>query len=197
MNGPAEDARRFLLGCLLGAGLGLVYGFLRPPRKKHPHLSDLCFSVAAVWAWLQLSFGVCDGDLRLWYTAGLGLGAVAWEVTFGRLLRPVFSLFWEILGKALGFFVLPLKFILKKSGKFLKFPFASVKKWVTISYHNRQHRKHPRGGKYHGKKTQFLQAFSPGVQAKPAGTEDRPAGGHRIVYSDPAGPAFHDPADPR
>jgi hypothetical protein len=89
MNGPAEDARRFLLGCLLGAGLGFVYGFLRPPRKKHPHLSDLCFSVAAVWAWLQLSFGVCDGDLRLWYTAGLGLGAVAWEVTFGRLLRPV------------------------------------------------------------------------------------------------------------
>ena len=117
MIAPAEAFRRFVLACLLGVGLGLVYGFLRPARKKHRHLADLLFVLAAFWAWLQLSFGICGGDLRFGYTAGLAAGAVVWELTFGFALRPVFSYIWKILGKVLGFLVSPLKIILKNSSK--------------------------------------------------------------------------------
>ena len=50
MNAPAEVAGRFAAVCLLGLGLGAVYGFLRPPRQRHAHLGvhywavsgDLC-----------------------------------------------------------------------------------------------------------------------------------------------------------
>lgn len=111
---PAEAFRRFGLGFLLGAGLGLLYGFLRPARQKHPHIADLFFVIAAFWAWLQLSFGICKGDIRLGSTSGLLLGALLWEWTFGRLLRPVFLWLWKIFGKIASYTLLPIKIFFKK-----------------------------------------------------------------------------------
>ena len=43
MTPPALAAQRFGLACLLGGGLGLCYGFLRPLRPKRTALSDLLF----------------------------------------------------------------------------------------------------------------------------------------------------------
>jgi len=97
MTPPLAAAQRFGAACLLGLGLGLWYGFLRPLRAGHRQLSDLLFVPALFWAWLYLGFGICGGDLRLFYTAGLFVGLWGWEATFGRLLRPVFSMFWKII----------------------------------------------------------------------------------------------------
>ena len=95
MTGPALAAWRFGAGVLLGAGLGLCYGALRPLRVRHPHLADLIFVGIMGYAWLVHSFAVCRGDIRLGYTAGLILGCWGWEATFGRWLRPVFFRIWQ------------------------------------------------------------------------------------------------------
>ena len=111
---PGEAFRRLLVACLMGAGLGILYGFLRPPRRRHPHLSDLLFSGCAFWVWLYLSFAVCRGDVRIGYTAGLFIGCIGWELTFGKLLRPLFSCFWQVLAKIWAFSLRPGKIFLKK-----------------------------------------------------------------------------------
>ena len=65
MIAPALAAHRFLLAVLLGAVLGMVYGFLRPLRPRHKTLSDILFFPAAVWVWMYFALAVCRGDLRL------------------------------------------------------------------------------------------------------------------------------------
>ena len=93
MNRPELAARQFALACLVGMGLGLIYGFLRPLRRKFEILGDLLFVAALFWGWLYWGFGICGGDYPGPALLGLGLGGVAWEATAGRLLRPVFSFF--------------------------------------------------------------------------------------------------------
>lgn len=127
MTGPAEAARRFLLACLLGAGLGLFYGALRPLRPRHTVLSDLLFAPAMIWAWIYLSFGVCAGDIRLGYNAGLLLGAVVWEATVGKALRPVFRAIWKSLAELWGLVTLPAKKIRKICVKLRKNSLQSAK----------------------------------------------------------------------
>ena len=87
---PELAVRRFLIACLLGGGLGLLYGFLRPLRSRKGSFADGIFLLVTFYVWLYLSFSVCRGDLRLGYHAGLVLGGVLWEQSFGRWLRPVF-----------------------------------------------------------------------------------------------------------
>ena len=80
---PAQSLRHFGIACLLGVGLGILYGFLRPLRGRLTPLADLVFVVAAFWAWLQLCFGVCRGDIRLGCCMGLPAGIFCWELTVG------------------------------------------------------------------------------------------------------------------
>lgn len=121
-------------GLLLGAGLGLFYGFLRDFRPRW--LGDLLFVTALFWIWIYLGFGLCGGDLRLAYSACLLAGIFLWEGTFGRFLRPVFSTFWKGVSRAFLWIWLPYKKFWKKAGNFIKFLFARSKKWVTINYHD-------------------------------------------------------------
>ena len=95
MTPPALAAARFLQGCLLGIPAGIWYGFLRPLRPRFTALSDLLFLLGFYWCWIYFSFAVCRGDLRLGYAAGLFLGCFGFDRTAGRLLRPLFSLFWK------------------------------------------------------------------------------------------------------
>ena len=120
MTTPALAASRFAAACLLGLGLGLWYEFLRPLRPRHTNLSDLLFLPGAFWAWLYLSFGVCGGDLRLGYCAGLFVGAWVFRLLPGRLLAPVFRSFWKIPAAILS----GLRFILKKIKNFVKLLFS-------------------------------------------------------------------------
>ena len=128
MTAPALAAERFALALGLGLMLGAVYGFLRPLRPKFTALADGLFLLAVLDAWLELSFRICRGDLRLAYAAGLAAGGLIWEWTAGTLLRPVFATFWHMVGKLLGIFLFPLKIF----SKYVKILFAYVKKWVSI-----------------------------------------------------------------
>lgn len=95
MTGPALDGWRFLWACGIGLILGMYYGFLRPLRPRHTIVSDVLFLPALAYGWLYLGFAICRGDLRIGYCLGILLGIVAWELTVGKLLRPVFAGVWR------------------------------------------------------------------------------------------------------
>lgn len=128
MTDPVLDARRFGIACLFGLGLGLYYGFLRPLRPKHTVLSDLLFLPAMFYSWLYLSFAVCQGDIRLGYSIGLLVGALVFQWTGGRWLRPVFRSFWQGIGKIYRHIFNFLKKFLKKTQKIAFFLFPRRKK---------------------------------------------------------------------
>ena len=87
MNSWQHMGQALLLGC----GLGLFYGFLRPFRPRW--LGDLTFTFALFHTWIFLGFGLCGADLRMGYTCFLWAGILLWEYTFGQFLQPVFSAF--------------------------------------------------------------------------------------------------------
>jgi hypothetical protein len=151
MTGPALDGWRFLCACLIGLALGFYYGFLRPLRSRHPFFADFLFLPALGYAWLYLGFAICRGDLRLGYCAGLLVGSVFWEMTVGRLLRPVFKGFWDLISRfshgIFSFFEKNFKKIRKK----LKILFAIWKKWFTIVETNHRRKRHQQGGALNGK----------------------------------------------
>lgn len=95
MTGPALDGWRFMWACGIGLILGMYYGFLRPLRPRHTIVSDVLFLPALAYGWLYLGFAICRGDLRIGYCLGILLGIVAWELTVGKLLRPVFAGVWR------------------------------------------------------------------------------------------------------
>ena len=163
MTAPASAALRFIFGLLTGAALGFCYDFLRPLRKVCPHFSDFLFVLAAFYLWLFLSFRLCRADIRIPYLIAMGAGAALWEITLGRLFRPLFALFWGLLGKIWYFFLLPFK----KTCKMTKKLFASSKKWVTIKWCNRKHQQERSGGKDHVKVRKIFQQISAGKAAQP------------------------------
>jgi hypothetical protein len=125
---PAIGFWRLICSILLGACLGIFYGFLRPPGQRHRSLADLVFSLGALWVWIYICFAVCRGDIRTIYLMGMVLGILLWEATFGRWLRPVFFGLWRFLAAVFRFLLFPWKKFLY----FSKILFASVEKWVTI-----------------------------------------------------------------
>ena len=103
MMTPAVAFHRLVAALGLGCLLGLWYGFLRPVRPRW--LGDLFFVMALCYGWLVLSFGVCRGDIRLGYTAAIGLGAVAFDRGPGRLFRGPFRWFWGLVGRCFRLFI--------------------------------------------------------------------------------------------
>ena len=113
MTAPLLAAQRFYYAFLTGIVLGFVYGFLRPLRPRHTVLSDLLFLAAVFYGWLFLYFRLCQADIRMAYHAAMLLGGFAWELSIGKLLRPIFSAFWNLIRKIWGFLLLPFKKISK------------------------------------------------------------------------------------
>lgn len=132
MTTPIVAAQRFLAALALGAALGLCYGVLAPLRRRHPHISDLLFLPVMGAVWLYLGFGVCKGDLRFGYWAGLCIGAILWHSTAGRLLSPLIFRLWNAFYRILTFPLVLLKKIFTKTAQFAKILFASGKKSGTI-----------------------------------------------------------------
>lgn len=172
MTTPAQAFYRFVIALGLGAILGLYYGFLRPLRPRLTTLSDLLFLPAAGWAWLYLNFGICLGDIRLSYTAGLMIGGLLWETTIGRILRPLFFGFWQGIKKLLVFFCRPLEFFRKKVAKYLNFLLATAKKRFTIKRkpkevkHTQTSHLTKDGGTRHGRRKKSLQPNPAGIQTQ-------------------------------
>lgn len=156
MTDPKLDGWRFLCACAVGLAAGVVYGFLRPLRSRRPVLGDLLFFPVMFYAWLYVSFAICRGDIRLGYTAGLFLGALCWEMTVGKWLRPVFFWIWNIIFGILSLIFLPFKKFLKKFCKNVKKLFALWKKWFTIIWNNRRHIRRKDGGAPLGNEDPFL-----------------------------------------
>lgn len=146
MTAPLLAAQRFSYAFLTGVVLGFVYGFLRPLRPKYTALSDFLFLAVLLYGWLFLHFRLCQADIRMAYHAAMLLGGFAWELSIGRLLRPVFGTFWNMLYKIWGFLLLPFK----KFSKMSKILLASGQKWVTIYWCNHRHYLSKFGGKNHG-----------------------------------------------
>ena len=94
MTTPEIAAGRFLQGLVLGAALGLLYGFLRPLSHRRRTLADCLFIIGVFPLWLYFSFAICQGDLGLGYLASLAIGGFLFDGTIGRLLRPVWSRVW-------------------------------------------------------------------------------------------------------
>lgn len=128
MTAPQTAWVRLAWALGLGMGLGLFYGFLRPLRRRIHWPADLLFVAAAFYAWVYLSFGVCRGDIRMGATAAMGLGALTWEMTLGRLLRKPFFVVWKGISWLFGVIFLPIRKIFEITRKICKKVFASAKK---------------------------------------------------------------------
>lgn len=92
---PALEFFRFGISLLAGLAAGIFYLFLTPLRPKHTVLADLLFFMGEGYLWLWVGFSVCDGDLRIAWLLGIGMGAICSRRAFRRLLLPVFVLFWR------------------------------------------------------------------------------------------------------
>lgn len=132
MMPPAVAAGRFATAFVLGLGLGLFYGFLRPLRRCRNWPADLIFLGGLFQAWLWHSFSLCRGDIRLWGLGGLLLGCVVWNWTAGRLLNSFFYRFWDGVRQIFRFFLWPFTKIFLFFIDFVKKLFASGKKSGTI-----------------------------------------------------------------
>ncbi len=128
MTPPALLFSRFLTACLLGGGLGLFYDLFTPLPRGVRHLTDVLFVFSLFACGIYLGFGICEGDLRPAYSAGLLVGFLVWRNTLGRLLRPVLALLfgfvWGIFGKLWAV----RRKISKNISVFCKKTFAIVKK---------------------------------------------------------------------
>ena len=79
----AEQALWFVWALGLGAGLALLYDFLRELRRLCPRATvpaDLLFLAFAVWTLAYLGLALCHGRLQLFQLLGLGAGAGVYGV---------------------------------------------------------------------------------------------------------------------
>lgn len=181
MTPPGLALWRFAVACFYGGLLGVVYSFLRPLRPKRTAFADSLFLLAFFFAWLQLGFQICQGDLRIGYTAGLLIGVFLWELTLGKLLRPVFFGFWTGLARILRWVLYPFQIFFQKMKQIGKILFASLKKWVTILWNNRRCMRRSTGGP-HGAIQKPLGIHKTGIPKDLDTNKDRSVDGRRIVY---------------
>ena len=181
MTTPSVAAGRFVIACLQGGFLGILYGFLRPLRPKRTAIADSLFIVGLLWTWLILSFDICRGDIRPGYTAGLFLGAWGFDRTVGRLLQPAFRGFWRGISWIFRSIFYPIRKFFQKMWKFIKFLFASLKKWGTIKWNKRCHVPRASGGSAdESQETPFIRKG--GIPKEHRSDEDRHSGSVGVVY---------------
>lgn len=140
---PVTAAGRFFAGLSLGLGLGVIYGFLRPLRERRKNFADLLFLLVLLPAVVYFTFAICQGAPRLALLAAPALGGLLWEMTLGRLLRPLWAFFWGIVRWISSRFQKNFKKILKISKKL----FASGKKSSTIRENDHPLDTYDTGGK--------------------------------------------------
>ena len=130
MTAPNTGWPLLLWALLLGAALGVYYGFLRPLRPRHTTLSDLLFVIPALWVWVYHSFALCRGDIRPGNCVVMALGGILTDKTIGRFLRPVFFGFWHYVGVVTAFLTTPVKNFSKKRQNQQNFSWQAQKKRV-------------------------------------------------------------------
>ena len=91
---PGVIAWRVGKSVLLGMTVGALADLLTPVRRKIPVLTDLLLSIWIIWTWLEISFRVCNADVRMGYCTAAALGALFWRIGFSPLLRPILAAVW-------------------------------------------------------------------------------------------------------
>ena len=107
-------------GLALGGGLGLLYDFLRPLRRRHNAPADFVFVSVLLPLWIYYSFGLCGGQIRFANLGTLTAGFFLWMLTLSRLTSPLFFFLWGRLFALFRLLFLPLKKIFKKNWTFCK-----------------------------------------------------------------------------
>jgi hypothetical protein len=178
MTQPQIVFARLALGLGAGILLGICHGFLRPLRHRCPFTAEALFFLAMAWGWLILGFGVWQGDLRLGYFVPYFGGWLLWEITLGRLVRPLFSGFWAAVEAIFRIFLWPVK----KIFYFAKILFASVEKWVTIKWNYRRHMRRRPGGMSHEGADQNHRQCAVRLSTQLRVAEDRGDCTYRVFY---------------
>ena len=109
MNPTAVLVSRFLKACLLGVGLGFLYDLFASLPRRFRHIGDTLFIIGLFVCGIYLGFGVCQGDLRPVYSAGLLIGASGWHYTIGKLFRMLLIRFFHLLIKLFFIIFRPIK----------------------------------------------------------------------------------------
>ncbi len=106
----SEEARLFLMSCLLGVPLGMLFDLFRTLRALLPHhpvivfLEDAFFSICFCVS-LQLYASAFGQDALRWYYAlGALLGLALWLLTLGALWMRLLRGIRRMLGKILHSF---------------------------------------------------------------------------------------------
>ena len=178
MTAPEVAWNRFLTGLVFGCVLGIVYGFLRPLRRGKAVLPDLLFALATGWVYLYYGFAVCRGDLRIGYWAAPLVGAIAWDRSVGQWLSPLFCGFWRSFARVL----LPVQVFFKKIWNFIKFLFATWKKWGILKWNNHKNPNSLSEGDPYDTEEETLQPYPAGLPPQFDPRQVCGPGCYRTVY---------------
>ncbi|MBR2880644.1 MAG: spore cortex biosynthesis protein YabQ [Oscillospiraceae bacterium] len=129
------QSAEILASLSLGLCLGFVYDILRVPRGLfYPlmFLLDILFCIACAGGIFILGV-CCGGGIRFYMPLACALGAAAYWLTFGKLLRPVLNKLESVLHKWLN----ALKNQGKKLLKNLKNIFSICKKRFRITKYSK------------------------------------------------------------
>lgn len=151
-----SPGRALLAALVTGAGLGLIYDFLRPLRHRFTAPADLMFVAALLAAWVQLHFGVLQGDVRFATTVAILAGVLVWEATAGKLLSRIFGWFWNTVAAFFGVLSRPFRMFFEKTGIFIKKVFAYLKKKGTMKTIKPPSRKKQNGGRSNERKEKHI-----------------------------------------
>jgi spore cortex biosynthesis protein YabQ len=178
---------QFLLSAVMGIALGVHYDILRVlrgSRKWLTQLLDLWFCLTTLLLLLLFALYAGQGQFRLFFFLGTGIGAMLWFLTLSRPFRFV-------LGKFFHFLLLPARLlwqgtkkILKKITKMLKNLFSYAEKWSMIRKDKKQsvqNKQKQKGGRRN--------AVSEVIAVREAGR----SGYGRLRDRDPGVPAGTDP----
>ena len=122
-----DQALVLTLSLLMGAGLGILYDMLRPPRRKMKKISaalvDALYCFLAGFAIFCFAMGADKGRLGTWEL----LAALAGFLVYMHTLSEYFLCFFSKVLDRLCMVVMSMKKIIKKSLNLLKLYFQKLR----------------------------------------------------------------------
>lgn len=107
----AAETELFLMACLLGAGMGIIYDFFRVVRNTIKHnkvfvfIEDFIYTLMFGFAFFLFATGL-TGGMRGFVLVGMILGCIVERFTVGRgfvlLLTKVMQFVWRVIFDPIG-----------------------------------------------------------------------------------------------
>lgn len=100
-----DETRAFLVACVLGAALGLLWDLLRGARiafrlKRHGvAVLDGLFCLVGMVELVVFLLQCTNGALRVYIAAGCALGFLFWRLTVSQRITRVFTAFWRAVSR--------------------------------------------------------------------------------------------------